>query len=104
MSWSLRGGLADMRDYLIGELSVRLGRIESVAAGRTERDLAQLRHNVENGPFGTLGQATAQAVTLADDLCWQSLACGDVASFARQADIAAELRLFGICARLLGDA
>jgi hypothetical protein len=36
-------------------------------------------------------------------MCWRSLACGDIAAFARQAEIAADLRLFGVCAHLLAD-
>lgn len=91
-------------DYLIGELSVRLERLESVATGTTGRDLARLRYTVENGSVGTLSEATVHAIAIADDLCWHSLACGDAAAFARQADLAAELRLFGISARLLTDA
>jgi len=91
-------------DDLIGELSVRLERLESVAVGAAERDLARLRFRVENGPVSTLGAAAVHAIAIADELCWHSLARGDAAAFARQADLAAELRLFGICARLLTDA
>ena len=91
-------------DYLIGELSVRLERLKSVAAGAPEHDLAKLRSMVENGSVGFLGEATVHAMAIADDLCWDSLACGDAEAFARQADLAAELWLFGISARLLTDA
>ncbi|HEY7431505.1 MAG TPA: hypothetical protein VH641_12335 [Streptosporangiaceae bacterium] len=46
---------------------------------------------------------TAQALALAEGLCWQSLTRGDTAGFARQAAAAAQLRQFGVCARLLPD-
>ncbi len=91
------------RQYLIGELSVRLEQLQSVAVGREVRDVARLRYEVENGGTGGLGRAAARAIELADGLCWRSLARGDMAAFSSQAGISAELRLFGACARLLGD-
>jgi len=36
-------------------------------------------------------------------MCWDSLSRGDVTAFARQARFSAELRQFGICARLLSE-
>jgi len=91
------------RQYLIGELSVRLERLQSVAVGAEVRDVARLRYEVENGGTGGLAPAAARAIELADVLCWRSLARGDIAAFSSQAGISAELRLFGVCARLLGD-
>jgi hypothetical protein len=91
------------KQYLIGELSVRLEQLESVAAGGEMRDLARLRYEVENGGTASLGPAAARAIELADVLCWRSLARGDMAAFSGQAGISAELRLFGMCARLLGN-
>jgi hypothetical protein len=85
-----RGGMT--QEYLIGELSVRLERLQ-----------ARLRDEVETGTPGGLVSATARALTLADDLCWQSLSDGDTGAFARQALACADLRLFGICAHLLTD-
>ena len=38
-----------------------------------------------------------------DYLCWDSLSVGDMATFDRQAAISADLRAFGICARLLDE-
>jgi hypothetical protein len=91
------------RQYLIGELSVRLEQLQSVAAGGEARDLARLRHEVENGGTRGLGAAAARAIELADVLCWRSLARGDIAAFSSQIDISAQLRLFGVCAHLLAD-
>lgn len=88
--------------YLIGELSVRLERLQATtrqAAG----DVARLRAEVESGPPSRLASATVRALALADDLCWTSLACGDGDTFARQAEISADLLQFGVCARLLTD-
>jgi hypothetical protein len=91
------------RQYMVGELSVRLEQLQSVAAGGEARDVARLRYEVENGGADGLGPAAARAIELADALCWRSLARGDMAAFSSQAGISAELRLFGVCARLLGD-
>ena len=90
------------RDYLIGELSVRLERLQYASAD-TAADLARLRQRVETQPTADLGAETAQAIALADRLCWNSLSNGDTATFDRQAVISADLRMFGICARLLDE-
>ena len=45
----------------------------------------------------------ARALVLTDRLCWDSLERGDPAVFTCQAAICAELRDFGICARLLEE-
>jgi hypothetical protein len=89
--------------YLIGELSVRLEQLQSVAAGDAERDVARLRYEVENGGTRGLGRAAARAIELADVLCWRSLACGDVEAFCRQSGVSADLRMLSVCARLLPD-
>jgi hypothetical protein len=91
------------RQYLVGELSVRLGQLQEVAASSAERDVARLRHRVETGPTCELAPAAKQALALADGLCWESLARGDAEAFTRQAAISADLRLFGICAQLFAD-
>jgi hypothetical protein len=91
------------QQYLIGELSVRLEQLEAVVASDAVPDVACLRHEVETGPVTGLAPAAARAIALADRVCWRSLACGDVSAFARQAKVSADLRLFGVCARLLAD-
>jgi hypothetical protein len=91
------------QDYLAGELSVRLERLQAAAEPDLAPELAALRQQVEAGPLPALKSAAAQALTLADRLCWRSLSRGDMAAFARQAEISADLRLFGVCSRLLAD-
>ena len=90
------------RQYLIGELSVRLERLQAIT-GRAAPDLARLRDRVETTPPAGLASATARVMALANELCWDSLSRGDTAAFATQATILAELRQFGVSARLLGD-
>lgn len=89
--------------YLIGELSVRLEQLQAMTACPAGTDVARLRHQVETGPLSELPSAAERALALADELCWQALSHGDATEFARQARASAELRLFGVCARLLGD-
>jgi len=50
-----------------------------------------------------LAPVLGRAPALAECMCWESLARGDVAGFDEQAKICAGLRQFGVCARLLGD-
>ena len=89
--------------YLIGELSARLEQLQAAVDPAPARDIASLRYQVETGPVTRLAAATSRALALADQLCWDSLSRGDTTSFTRQAAISAELRLFGICARLLEE-
>ena len=91
------------QQYLIGELSVRLGQLQAASAHDAAQDVARLRHQVEMGPLIGLGPAALRALALADGLCWESLSRGDMAAFARQAEISADLRQFGACARLLPE-
>jgi hypothetical protein len=91
------------QDYLAGELSVRLERLQAAAEPDAASELAALRQQVEAGPLPALKAAAAEALAIADRLCWQSLSGGDMAAFARQAEISADLRLFGVCSRLLAD-
>jgi hypothetical protein len=91
------------RQYLIGELSVRLEQLQAVATSGTAKDVVCLRHEVEGGPPNALAPAAARAIALADSLCWESLAAGDTSTFCRQAAVSADLHLFGVCARLLDD-
>jgi len=91
------------QQYLIGELSVRLQHLQAVAASDAAPDVACLRHEVETGPVTALAHSAATAIALADTLCWRSLASGDVLAFTRQAEVSADLRLFGVCANLISD-
>lgn len=89
--------------YLIGELSVRLERLQAAVAPRAARDVAELRSQVETSSAGWLPWELTRALTLADRACWQSLGDGDADAFARQAAIGEDLLSFGVCARLLHD-
>jgi hypothetical protein len=91
------------QEYLAGELSVRLERLQAAAASDTSPELAELRQQAEAGPLPALKAAAAQALALADRMCWHSLSQGDMAAFTQQAEISADLRLFGVCSRLLAD-
>jgi hypothetical protein len=91
------------QQYLIGELSVRLGQLQAASVHDAAQDVARLRHQIEMGPLTSLGSAALRALALADGFCWESLSRGDMAAFARQAEISADLRQFGVCARLLPD-
>jgi hypothetical protein len=91
------------QQYLIGELSLRLADLRAAVGNRPADDVARLQREVESGPVSALAPAAARAIALADVLCWQSLATGDVAAFNRQARVSADLRLFGVCARLMTE-
>jgi hypothetical protein len=93
------------RQYLAGELSVRLERLQAVttteAAGR---DAWSLRQAAETEPIPALGSVAVRALALTEGLCWDSLNRGDTAAFTRQAAVCAELYEFGVCAGLLREA
>jgi hypothetical protein len=91
------------QEYLIGELSVRLEELQAATTCEAVRDVTRLRWQVEAGSPAGLPSAARRALALADALCWESLSRGDARAFARQAKVSADLRQFGICARLLRD-
>jgi hypothetical protein len=92
------------QQYLAGELSVLLGQLQAVATNQAAvREVAQLRRDAETRPVTALPSLVVRALVLTDRLCWDSLEQGDAAAFTCQAAICAELRDFGICARLLKD-
>jgi hypothetical protein len=92
------------QDYLVGEMSICLQRLEAATAERdAAADVVRLRRQVETSPPSSLAAEAARALAVADGLCWDSLARGDTAAFARQARASAGLREFGICARLIAD-
>jgi hypothetical protein len=93
------------QQYLAGELSLLLAQLRAVATNEASvREAARLRHEAETGPLTGLASVTEHALELTDSLCWESLARGDIAAFADQAVVSAELREFGVCAGLLGEA
>jgi hypothetical protein len=92
------------QQYLAGELSVLLARLQAAATTQAAvGDVAQLRREAETGPVTALPFVVVRALALTDRLCWDSLEHGDPAAFACQAAICAELRDFGVCARLLEE-
>ncbi len=90
-------------EYLAGELSVQLERLQAVTSSSGAARVAQLRHRVESCPAEGLTAAVRGALALADALCWDSLSRGDIGLFNCQATISADLRFFAICSRLLAD-
>ena len=91
------------RQYLIGELSVRLEKLQAATAPGGAAQLAELRHSLESGPPLWLGAAVRRALVLADNLCWDSLVRGDAHAFIHQAAASAELYQFGVWASLIRD-
>jgi hypothetical protein len=89
--------------YLAGELSVRLERLQEVTSAGRAAQVARLRHRVESCPLPWLTEAVSRALDIADNVCWDSLSQGDAEMFARQASVSADLRQFGICAHLLAE-
>ncbi len=97
--------MAMTQQYLTGELSVLLGRVQDVTTSETAgREAWLLRQAAETVPVQALGGVTVRALALTERLCWDSLSRGDTAAFSRQAAAGAALREFGACAGLLRDA
>jgi hypothetical protein len=92
------------QQYLAGELSLLLGRLQEVADDEACRsDIARLRRTAEAGPLVALPTVVVRALALTNALCQDSLERGATAAFTRQATICAELYEFGDCAGLLDD-
>lgn len=91
------------QQYVAGELSMLLGRLQQAATLPVGDGVAKLRQEAENRPLAELPSVAARALNLTDAMCWHCLARGDVAAFADQVVIAAELHEFGVCAGLLAD-
>ncbi len=92
------------QQYLAGEMSLLLARLQGVAANQTSvSDVTRLRQRAETGPLAALTSVMARALELSDSMCWDSLTLGDTAAFSRQATLCAELHEFGICAGLLDE-
>ena len=96
--------VAVTQQYLAGELSVLLERVQAVAATPAAAgEATALRQAAETGPVQALGGVTARALALTERCCWDSLCRGDAAAFTRQAAAGTALREFGVCAGLLRD-
>ncbi len=93
------------RQYVAGELSVRLEHLQAVTTSEVSgRDAWSLRQAAETEPIPALGSVAVRALALTEGLCWDSLNRGDTAAFTRQAAVCAELYEFGVCAGLLREA
>jgi hypothetical protein len=68
------------QQYLIGELAVRLAEFRAAVGTGPAEDFARLQRQVESGPVSALAPAAKQAIAMADVVCWESLAAGDVAA------------------------
>jgi len=92
------------QQYLVGELSVLLERVQAVATTEAaSRDATALRRTAETVPVRSLGWVTVRALALTERFCWDSLSRGDTTAFTQQAAAGAALREFGVCASLLRD-
>jgi hypothetical protein len=96
------------QQYLAGELSVLLARLQGAVGGDADGGLcagevARLRTTAECAPLCTLANVEVRALQLADGLCWACLARGDPGTFERVACVGAQLREFGVCSGLLPD-
>lgn len=93
------------QEYLVGETSMLLARLESVvsdAAGAAE--VERLRREAERTPPAGLSVVMVRALRLTDALCWESLDRGDGEAFGLQCACGAALRDFCVCAQLISDA
>lgn len=92
------------QQYLAGELSLLLAQLRSVATDEgSAQDVFALRREAETLPPTWLSSVTTRAIALADRICWESIARGDAVAFSHQAEAAARLHEFGVCAQLLDD-
>lgn len=95
--------MAVTQQYLVGEVSMLLARIEAAMPGDHARDVARLRQDAETHPPTELRWIALRALRVVEDECWDAIDHGDTAAFARQADLAAELHDFGMCAGFLDN-
>jgi cytosine/adenosine deaminase-related metal-dependent hydrolase len=92
------------QQYLAGELSVLLAQLHGVTTGSQHvREVDRLREQAETVPIRALGWVTTSALRVAEALCWDSLARGDMEAFDRQAEVSAQIHEFGVCAALLTE-
>lgn len=93
------------RHYLAGDLSLLLGRLQELTPDPARaQQVARLRHETETNAPEELGSVAHRALTLTDDMCWDSLTQGDISAFGRRAELSGDLYEFGVCGELLdGD-
>lgn len=94
------------QQYITGEVSLILGELERLATDDETSDrVARLRREAETqvGPSPALTSVLVQALQLTDGSCWDLLAQGETAAFAREAMVCHDLWQFGVCAGLLEE-
>jgi hypothetical protein len=92
------------QQYLAGEFSLLLAQLQAVATDPSSaRALGRLRREVETHPSAALAAELIRTLEVTDELCFDSLARGDVAAFDCQTATVAQLREFGVCAGLLDE-
>lgn len=93
------------RQYLSGELSLRLSDLESVLADPEQRRLAaQLRRDAELIPPGCLGYLVWRGLRLGQEACRLALEEGDWGEFLRRMAVCSSLWEFGVCSSLIDPA
>lgn len=86
------------QDYLVGELSSFIGDLQRATGdGR----LRSIRRRAESSSIAVLPLVAVEALDRADFLCWRSLARGEMDAFLREAEVAAQLYEFVLCAGLM---
>ena len=69
-----RAAIGMTQQYLAGELSVLLGRVQAITTTEAGgREVWSLRVAAETGPIQRLGWVTVRALALTDRLCWDLL-------------------------------
>ena len=92
------------RQYLAGELSVLVARVQAVTTSEEAgREAWCLRRAAETQPLQRLGLVTLCAMAFTERLCWESLGRGDAIAFERQSAVCGELYEFGVCAGLFEE-
>jgi len=104
MSPERLAAMAVTEQYLIGELSWRLGQLaDAMPDVTTAREVARLRRRCESCTLAELVVVLRNALGVADTACWESLAAGDAIAFVHQSTASADLYGFGVCAGLIDD-
>src|SRR5262249_22935376 len=92
------------QQYIAGELSLRLGQLQSAATDQQRaREAACLRYEAETVPLAELGSVVVRAWDWGARRCGASLGRGAAVPSSRRAAMCADLRKFGLCARLFEE-
>jgi hypothetical protein len=91
------------QQYIVGEFSSLLARLELVAGEPLSEAVTELRHEVELSPVQRLPRLVEYAFELADAVCWEALEHGDPVGFCRNVVAEAALRDFTVAAGLAAN-